>query len=68
MRCVSALPTCFHEVAVSGILAVAEDFVPDGVELSEIPEYERVTGTCCTVVTQVSELDASINEEAQSVR
>jgi len=60
--------TCFHEVAVGGISAVAEDVVLDGVELRVVPEDERVTRARRAVVVHVSELDASVHEEAKRVR
>ena len=60
--------TCFHEVAVGGISAVAEDVVLDGVELRVVPEDERITRARRAIVVHVSELDASVHEEAKRVR
>ena len=60
--------TGLHEVAVSRISTVAENVVFDGIELSEVPEKERMSSACCAVVVNVGELDATIDEESQSIR
>ena len=60
--------TGLHEVAVGGLVAVAEDLVSDSLVQRQILLQQRIAGSRRPVVVAVGDLDALFDEEPQHVR